>query len=107
MLIAFHPDRDERITVPQYTPDFGNDPKIQRELARCPIPTCNQRLLVVAASSTGAVAHFAHQRGSDFCPSKLVSEGPYRNLYPTEPDLEAARQLRAAFRKHLLPPTEN
>ena len=98
MLKARHPDSDRKITVPQHKADFGNDFLNQYELARCPV--CNQRLKAIAASSTGAVAHFAHQRGSLFCPSKIEHEGPYRGLTPRNPDLEAARRIRQLFREN-------
>lgn len=92
---AFHPDRDEKITVSQYKLDFGNDPLQFRERARCPV--CDQRLNIVAASSVDSIGHFAHQKHSNFCPTKSKASAPYSGLYPKNPDPEAAKRIKAAF----------
>ncbi|SFN44609.1 hypothetical protein SAMN05216386_1001 [Nitrosospira briensis] len=92
---AFHPDRDEKITVPQYIDDFGNDPVHSRERARCPV--CDQRLNIVAASSVDSIGHFAHQKNSGFCPTKSKAAAPYADLPPKNPDPEAAKRIKAVF----------
>lgn len=92
---AFHPGRNEKITVPQYLYDFGNDPLQSQERARCPV--CHQRLNIVAASSVDSIAHFAHQKNSGFCPTKSKASASYSGLHPKNPDPEAAKRIKAAF----------
>lgn len=92
---AFHPDRDEKITISQYLREFGNDALQSRERARCPV--CDQRLNTVAVSSVNSIGHFAHQKNSGFCPTKSKAEAPYSDLTPQNPDPEAAKRIKAAF----------
>lgn len=95
MRTAFHPDRDDRITVPIYIKEFGNDPIDVSERARCPV--CIQRLSVVAPSSPDSIGHLAHMRGSGFCPTKSEAAAPYADLPPRDPDQEAARRIKRIF----------
>lgn len=101
---AYHPDRNEKITVPKYTSEFGNDQIPLNERARCPV--CNQRLGVVAPSSPSSTGHFSHMRGSGYCPTKSTAAAPYAGLPPRNPDQEAARRIKEAFlmnwEKHFL-----
>lgn len=92
---AYHPERDEKINVPQYVEEKGNDPVPAWERARCPI--CDQRLNVVASSSVDSIGHFAHQKNSNFCPTKSKTAAPYAGLPPRNPDPEAARRIKATF----------
>jgi hypothetical protein len=95
MRCALHPDRDEQITVPSYIKAFGKHTNILIEQARCPI--CKQRLTIVAASSPDSIAHFAHRKGSGFCPTKIKSAAPYAGLPPRQPNRETALRIRSAF----------
>lgn len=65
------------------------------ERARCPV--CNQRLSVVASSTPDSFGHFAHMRGSGFCPTKSKAAAPYAGLPPRDPDQQAARRIKADF----------
>lgn len=92
---AYHPYRDERIVVPGYIDEFGNDPVTLSERTRCPV--CDQRLMVVASSSPDSIGHFSHMRASGYCPSKSSAAAPYAGLPPRNPDQEAARRIKRAF----------
>ncbi|WP_458504400.1 hypothetical protein [Methylobacter sp.] len=52
---------------------------------------------VVAPSTTGSIGHFAHMRGSGYCPTKSSAASPYAGLPPRNPDQEAARRMKRAF----------
>lgn len=95
MRSAFHPNRNCKITVPEYIKDIGNDSVTTNERARCPV--CNQRLSVVAHSTPDSIGHFAHLKGSGFCPTKSGAAAPYAGLHPRDPDQEAARRIKKAF----------
>jgi hypothetical protein len=101
---AYHPRRNNKITVPVYVMEFGNDAVTLDERARCPV--CNQRLTIVAPSSTGSIGHFSHIKGAGYCPTKSKAAAPYAGLPPRNPDFEAAKRIRKAFlanwQKHYL-----
>ena len=92
---AFHPDRDERITVVQHIDEFGNDPLEENEKTRCPV--CKRRLNIVAPSTTGTTGHFAHQKKSGYCPTKANAAAPYCGLPPRNPDPAAAIRIKTSF----------
>jgi hypothetical protein len=92
---ALHPLNKEKLMVPDYIREFGHNVDDPRLRPRCPI--CKQQMKIVAASSPGAIGHFAHMPRSGYCPSKTAAAAPYLGLYPKNPDPEAARRLKRAF----------
>lgn len=92
---AYHPYYDKSIDLPAYIIEFGNNPVRDTERARC--PTCNQRLSVIAKSTTGSHGHFAHSPGSGFCPTKKYAEAPYIELSPRNPNSETAKVIKSSF----------
>lgn len=92
---ALHPDLDDKITVPDYIRNYGNDAVESWEKARCPV--CKRRLNVVAPSSVDSIGHFAHQRNSGYCPTKAKAAAPYCGLPPRNPDPVAALRIKTAF----------
>lgn len=92
---ALHPERDNRITVPQHIDEFGNDSLESWEKSRCPV--CKRRLNIVAASPGNSIGHFAHQKSSGYCPTKANAAAPYCGLPPRTPDPQAAIRIKTAF----------
>ncbi|WP_175906851.1 hypothetical protein [Burkholderia sp. BCC1640] len=95
---ALHPFTEKPITAEAYFLEFGRPVATSsavdtRPRARCPF--CSQLMSVVGAAKGG---HFAHLPKSDWCPSKEKTAEPYLVLTPTEPDDEAATELKALFR---------
>lgn len=100
MRIANHPYTGNRVTVSKYIAQFGHrrpSGADDRPPATCPI--CGQALSIVAASAPDSLGHFAHRKGSGFCPTKAPAGAPYTGLPPHAPDLVRARHLMEAFRE--------
>lgn len=95
---ALHPFVDRIITVTSYHMEFGHKPihvsADGQPRARCPV--CRQGLSVVAGRTENNVGHFAHLPNAGFCPTKSRAGAPYLDLYPTTPDAEATKHLKAA-----------
>jgi hypothetical protein len=53
-------------------------------------------MVAVGDGTPNTVGHFAHQRGSGFCPSKESGAVPYLPLVPVDPDPERGQWLRGA-----------
>lgn len=99
---AQHPSRSEKISVADHIKEFGNDRLTYEQRARCPL--CKERMVNRASSAPNSIGHFAHMPGSGYCPTKESSGLPYLNKPPRNPDLAAARRMKATFienwRKH-------
>ena len=92
---ALHPNRNDKITVPEHINEFGNDPLESWEEAMCPV--CKRRLKNVAPSSVNSIGHFAHKKNSGYCPTKAKAAAPYCGLPPRNPDPAAAVRIKTAF----------
>lgn len=98
---ALHPTIVRNITVAEYHRVFGRKPlgdtsPDNRPRARCPF--CGQEMSIVGDKSNNTVGHFAHKRGSGFCPSKEKAGRPYLRLTPRRPDPERGMAIRREFR---------
>ena len=92
---AMHPYSGDRITVPQYIVEFGNDtPKSERR-PLCPI--CRQRMMLVAPRTANSSGHFAHLPKSAFCPTKESAGVRYGDLPPGRPNTQRAIELKRYF----------
>lgn len=92
---AFHPYKNDRITVADHIAEFGKSFPVDGERARCPF--CKQQMAIRASSAPSAIGHFAHMPKSGFCPSKELSGMPYLGKYPKNPDQHHARQIKLEF----------
>lgn len=114
MKAALHPFKDSLLSVAEYIDEFGRGPlggPDDRPLARCPV--CKRDMRIRAGQSQSN-EHFYHI-DSEFCPTKKISEAPYRNLTPTDPDPQARienikffrnnwRRIVALFKRNALVP---
>lgn len=91
---AYHPESGQLIDAYKYS-IYARNCEGQPRPAIC--PHCKQGLTPVAVHSPNTAGHFAHQKNSGFCPTKLTSAGPYKGLHPRRPDPEAARRMRKLF----------
>lgn len=99
METALDPFRNELIDVAQYVARNGRKtPGTERPLAGCPI--CGQAMTPVGDGTPNTVGHFAHRKGTGFCPTKDAGREPYLSLPPTSPDPERGRWLREVVFAH-------
>nr|WP_295829929.1 hypothetical protein [uncultured Azospirillum sp.] len=99
MRTALHPSENRFINVEDYIADFGHriaDRGAADDVLRARCPFCPSRLSHRAAIPD-RVAHFCHPEGAE-CPSMAPAGQPYIDLTPTDPDPEAERAIKRAFR---------
>ena len=101
---AFHPFKNQPITVPEYVAEFGGRLKADgtpniRPPARCPV--CNGPMATRGEASPPVDRVFVHNPVSAiFCPLKESAEKPYLMLPEVNPNIEDAAALRASFFAH-------
>lgn len=102
MRIAMHPFETERqISADQYDKEFlrrTTEPGDLRLRPKAICEVCNTRLTFIQGNDSH-VSYFKHDAGV-FCPTKEPAGRPYLALTPVNPDPEAARILRTAFRQN-------
>lgn len=98
---ALHSTSFQHITVADYHRAFGRPPvgdtsPDTRPRAICPF--CRQKMTIVGDKSSNTIGHFAHQRGSGFCPAKEKAGAPYLRLTPKRADPEKGMAIRREFK---------
>lgn len=85
----------DKLVTPEQFVNMAPRWKQGNEHADCPL--CWNRVHPYGAHSPNVTSRFDHEDGVTWCPNSNTADPRYKNLRPSEVDLEQARLLRAVF----------